>query len=197
MTPFDLQPHPGRHFERSRFSGEAKDLARRPACVRDSSVPTIPLQPDSSTSPPITMVTRHRLPRARCGQFTRDSRRPYSHGPGLSQRGLRCGRARGRRRRLRPRPSQILDLRRLQQMPAASVVGRAQHRAPRARRRGEERYFETGRAAPRAVASHPAGNLPRARPALAIRKKRPRAPATSRSYAAPSIATFPALPSPV
>src|ERR1022692_2244015 len=56
-------------------------------------------------------------------------------------------------------------------MPVAPLVGRAQHSAPRARCRGEERYAEAGRAATRAVAAHSAGNLPRARPPLAVSKK--------------------------
>ncbi len=65
------------------------------------------------------------------------------------------------------------------------VVPGTKHRAPRARRRSQKRNLEAGGgAAARTVSPHPAGNLPRTRPALAVRKES-RAPAANRSCAAP------------
>jgi hypothetical protein len=55
-------------------------------------------------------------------------------------------------------------------MPAASLVGGAEYRAPRARCRGEERHVAPGRAAPRTAASHEAGDLPGARPPFSYRQ---------------------------
>jgi len=122
-----------------------------------ASAPSCPTLPHR---PLITMVTRHRRRARQCGQSTRDPRRPHPHRAGLPQRGRRSRRTRRRRRGLRPGPVQVLHFRRLQQMPAAPVVGRAQHGPPRARRRSEERNPETIRAAPRPVASHKTRNLP-------------------------------------
>src|ERR1700724_617736 len=49
---------------------------------------------------------------------------------------------------------------------------RTKHRAPRARRGSQKRNLEAGgAAAARTVSPHPAGNLPRTGPALAVRKE--------------------------
>lgn len=109
------------------------------------------------------MVTRHRPGPAQRGQFEGDSRDPTPHRAGLPRRGRGGRRAREWGRGLRPGPSKILDFRGIQQMPAAPVVGRAEHGAARARRRSENWHAAVGGAEVGAGASHEAGNLPGAR----------------------------------
>lgn len=155
------------------------------------------LKPSLPQAPRITMVVRHRRRPARCGQLLRDSRRTYPHRAGLSQRSLRRRCSRERRRLVRSGSIQVLDFRRLQQVPAAPVVDRTQHREPRARRRSQERRLEAGGATFGTGAPLPSRRFAANATGARRPQKRPPAPATSRSCAGPSIATFLSLPSPV
>ena len=134
------------------------------------------------------MVTRHRRPaRRNVDNSPGDSRGPNPNGSGLPRRSLGRRRARGRRGGLRPRPVQVLDFRRPQQMPAAPVVGRAQHRAARARRRSQKWRAATGGAAARPGASLSSWKSAASATGDRHPRKRPPGPATSRSCAALSI----------
>src|SRR3984957_7817986 len=162
--------------------------ASRSSFISISLVPIIPHEqpppPDptiSSTYALVTMVTRHRQRSIRQHTILKpaqlreiplhDLRRPYSNRAGLPQRGIGRGRARRRRPGIRPRPVQIHHLRRIQQVPASSLVGRAQYGAPRARGRGKEWDTSPRGAAIGPVAPRPAGDLPRARSPYAVGQK--------------------------